>query len=64
MMVNRSRVENGDRRRPERDGQALGPSGGFFAKRKVKVELARTPKAIEHWNKAKGKVVALFHVTV
>ncbi|MCU0811213.1 MAG: hypothetical protein MUE59_09285 [Thiobacillaceae bacterium] len=33
------------------------------AKRKVKVELARTPEAIEHWNKAKGKVIALFHVT-
>jgi hypothetical protein len=34
-----------------------------FAKRKVKVEPARTPEAIEHWNKAKGKVIALFHVT-
>ena len=64
IVVDRNRAEKGDRRRPERDGQALGRSGGFFAKRKVKVELARTPEAIEHWNKAKGKVVALFHVTV
>ena len=35
----------------------------YFAKRRVKVELARTPEAIERWNKAKGKVIALFHVT-
>ena len=34
-----------------------------FAKRKVKVEPPRTPEAIEHWNKTKGKVIALLHVT-
>jgi hypothetical protein len=35
----------------------------YFAKKKVKVELARTPEAIARWNKAKGKVIGLFHVT-
>ena len=35
----------------------------YFAKKKIKVELARTPEAIERWNKAKGKVLGLFHVT-
>ena len=35
----------------------------YFAKKKVKVELARTPEAIQRWNKARGKVIALFHVT-
>mgnify|MGYP000906079988 FL=1 len=35
----------------------------YFAKRKVKVELARTPEAIRRWNEASGKVIALFHVT-
>ena len=35
----------------------------YFAKKKLKVELARTPEAIARWNKAKGKVIGLFHVT-
>jgi hypothetical protein len=35
----------------------------YFAKRKVEVELARTPEAIRRWNKASGKVIGLFHVT-
>lgn len=35
----------------------------YFAERKVKVELVRTPEAVERWNKASGKVIALFHVT-
>ncbi len=35
----------------------------YFAKKKVKVELARTPEAIARWNRAKGKVIGLFHVT-
>ena len=38
-------------------------AAGYFAKKKVEVELARTPEAIQRWNKAKGKVIALFHVT-
>jgi hypothetical protein len=38
-------------------------AAAYFAKRKLKVELARTPEAIERWNKASGKVIALFHVT-
>ena len=35
----------------------------YLAQRNVKVDLARTPEAIERWNKASGKVIALFHVT-
>lgn len=35
----------------------------YFAKKKVRVDLARTPEAIARWNKASGKVIALFHVT-
>ena len=35
----------------------------YFAKKKLKVELARTPEAIARWNKARGKVIGLFHVT-
>ncbi len=35
----------------------------YFAQRQVKVDLVRTPEAIERWNKASGKVIALFHVT-
>ncbi len=35
----------------------------YFAQKKLKVELARTPEAIARWNKATGKVIALFHVT-
>lgn len=35
----------------------------YFAKHDVRVALAPTPEAIRHWNKAKGQVVGLFHVT-
>jgi hypothetical protein len=35
----------------------------YFAKHKVAVDLAPTPAAIERWNKAKGPVIGLFHVT-
>ena len=35
----------------------------YFAKNDVTVELAPTPEAIRHWNKAKGQVIGLFHVT-
>jgi hypothetical protein len=36
---------------------------GFFKEKNCKVELLPTPDAIESWNKAKGKVVGLFHIT-
>ena len=35
----------------------------FFKQNMCKVELLPTPEAIECWNKAKGKVIGLFHVT-
>jgi len=35
----------------------------YFKKHKVSVELAPTPEAIARWNKAKGAVMGLFHVT-
>ncbi len=35
----------------------------YFAKHDVRVALAPTPEAIRNWNKAKGQVVGLFHVT-
>jgi hypothetical protein len=35
----------------------------YFAQRKMKVDLAPTPDAIARWNKAKGAVIGLFHVT-
>ncbi|RLJ65032.1 Mth938-like domain-containing protein [Sulfurisoma sediminicola] len=35
----------------------------YFAERKVTVDLSPTPDALARWNKAKGKVIGLFHVT-
>jgi hypothetical protein len=35
----------------------------YFLKKKCEVELSPTPCAIECWNKCKGSVIALFHVT-
>jgi len=35
----------------------------YFKKKKCGVDLQPTPKAIESWNKAKGPVIGLFHVT-
>lgn len=35
----------------------------YFAEKKVAVELAPTPEAVALWNKAKGAVIGLFHVT-
>ena len=35
----------------------------YFAKHGVAVELAPTPQAITRWNKARGPVIGLFHVT-
>ena len=35
----------------------------FFSKKNCEAQLLPTPEAIPVWNKAKGKVVGLFHVT-
>jgi len=35
----------------------------FFAAKKVQVFLAPTPEAIASWNRVKGAVIGLFHVT-
>lgn len=35
----------------------------YFNKKKCEVDLQATPKAIESWNKAKGAVIGLFHIT-
>ena len=38
-------------------------AAGYFKQRGCQVELLRTPEAIEAWNKARGAVIGLFHVT-
>jgi hypothetical protein len=35
----------------------------YFAHKHWRVDLLATPKAIHTWNKAKGRVIGLFHVT-
>jgi hypothetical protein len=35
----------------------------YFKKKKCKVDLQPTPKAIGRWNEARGAVIGLFHVT-
>ena len=35
----------------------------FFEEKDLKAKLLRTPKAIRLWNKSKGNVIAMFHVT-
>jgi hypothetical protein len=35
----------------------------YFRKKKCKVNVKPTPKAMEYWNKVKGSVIGLFHVT-
>jgi len=35
----------------------------FFEKKDCIVDLRPTPAAVKRWNKAKGKVIAMFHVT-
>jgi len=35
----------------------------YFAKKDVAVDLSPTPKAIKHWNEARGRVIGMFHVT-
>ncbi len=40
-----------------------GEAAEYFSAKKVAVDLAPTPEAIAHWNKLKGAVIGLFHVT-
>ena len=35
----------------------------FFEEKDLKSKLLRTPKAIKLWNKGKGKIIAMFHIT-
>ena len=35
----------------------------YFKKKKVRVDLLPTPEAIQQWNKDKGSIIGLFHVT-
>jgi len=35
----------------------------FFKQKNCQVDLLPTPEAIEHWNKAIGQTIALFHIT-
>ena len=35
----------------------------YFAEHKVEVDLSPTPEALARWNKAKGRVIGVFHVT-
>ena len=40
-----------------------GEAAHYFEQRNCRVELLPTPQAIQVWNKAKGAVIGLFHVT-
>lgn len=40
-----------------------GEASDYFEKKGVKVDLTPTPEAVKRWNKAKGAVIGLFHVT-
>jgi len=35
----------------------------YFKKKKVRIDLLSTPEAIQQWNKVKGSIIGLFHVT-
>lgn len=35
----------------------------YFKKKEVQIDLLPTPEAIHQWNKAKGSIIGLFHVT-
>ncbi|HEY3360241.1 MAG TPA: MTH938/NDUFAF3 family protein [Methanosarcina sp.] len=35
----------------------------FFKERDCKTKLLPTPKAIKLWNRSKGKIIAMFHIT-
>ena len=38
-------------------------AAAYFKKKAVRVDLFPTPAAIHQWNKAKGAIIGLFHVT-
>lgn len=38
-------------------------AAAFLTQRQCRCDLYPTPEAIQHWNEAKGHVLALFHVT-
>jgi len=38
-------------------------AGDYFKKKGCQVVLQPTPRAIESWNRAKGKIIGMFHVT-
>lgn len=38
-------------------------AASYFKKHNCEVKLAATPDAVRIWNKSKGKVIGLFHVT-
>jgi hypothetical protein len=38
-------------------------AAAYFKKKDVQVDLLRTPAAVRQWNKAKGAIIGLFHVT-
>ena len=40
-----------------------GEAADFFKQKRCDVDLLPTPKAIKAWNKSKGAVIGLFHVT-
>ena len=35
----------------------------YLRRKKCRVNIQPTPKAIKYWNKVKGKIIGLFHVT-
>ncbi|PIP08409.1 MAG: hypothetical protein COX51_04505 [Syntrophobacteraceae bacterium CG23_combo_of_CG06-09_8_20_14_all_50_8] len=35
----------------------------YFKKKKIRIDILSTPGAIQQWNKAKGSIIGLFHVT-
>ena len=40
-----------------------GEAAKFLKRKECQVELLPTPQAIKAWNKAKGQVIGLFHIT-
>jgi len=40
-----------------------GEAASYLADKGCRISLAPTPRALEHWNRATGKVAGLFHVT-
>lgn len=40
-----------------------GEAAEYFRGKECRVELLPTPKAIRAWNKSKGSVISMFHVT-